>query len=58
MEMFDELIRTTVKPDGEVEVELVQPDPKEMENAVADMVRSWRDFKDANADYPIAVWGY
>lgn len=59
MEMFDGLIRTTVKPDGEVEVEPVQPDAEqEMENAVADMVRSWKDFKDANSDYPIAVWGY
>ena len=45
MEMFNELIRTTVKPDGEVEVDLVQPDPKEVENAVADFVKSAREFR-------------
>ena len=45
MEMFDELIRTTVMPDGKIDVELVQPDPKEVENAVADFVKSAREFR-------------
>ncbi len=45
MEMFDELIRTTVMPDGKVDAELVQPDPKEVENAVADFVKSAREFR-------------
>jgi hypothetical protein len=45
MEMFDELIGTTVMPDGKVDAELVQPDPKEVENAVADFVKSAREFR-------------
>jgi hypothetical protein len=43
--MFDEVIETSVKPDGEVEVKLVSPSAEEMEHAVADFVRSWREFR-------------
>jgi hypothetical protein len=45
MEMFDELIRTTVMPDGKVDAELVQPDPKEVENAVQEFSKSAREFR-------------
>ena len=44
MEMFDEVFSTS-KPDGEVEVKLVSPSAEEVEQAVADFVRSWRDFR-------------
>ena len=43
--MFDEINETTVKPDGKVEVKLVNPSPEEVEIAVADFVRSWREFR-------------
>lgn len=43
--MFDEVIETSVKPDGEVEVKLVSPSAEEMEEAVADFVRSWREYR-------------
>jgi hypothetical protein len=56
--LFDEIVRTEVKPDGTVEASLAPDAAQEMEAAVADLVRSWKDFKDANGDYPIAVWGY
>jgi hypothetical protein len=56
--LFDEIVRTEVKPDGTVEVSLAPDAAQEMEAAVADLLRSWKDFKDANGDYPIAVWGY
>lgn len=56
--LFDEIVETRIAPDGMLEASL-KPDPEqEIENAVADIVRSWKDFKDANGDYPIAVWGY
>jgi hypothetical protein len=42
--MFDEIIETSVKPDGEIEVKLVSPSPEEVEHAVADFRRSWREF--------------
>jgi hypothetical protein len=44
--VFDEIIETHVKPDGEVEVKLVQPDPEEMVAAVADLNFAWRRFRD------------
>jgi hypothetical protein len=57
--MFDEIVRTEVKPDGTVEVSHVENSAQEMEAAAADMVKAWKDFKDANGDqYPIAVWTY
>ena len=40
--MFDEVTETSVKPDEKVEVKLVSPE--QMEQAVADFVRSWREF--------------
>jgi hypothetical protein len=43
--MFDEIIETTVKPDGKVEVELINPSPEEVENAVRDFVNSEREFR-------------
>ncbi len=57
--MFDEIVRTEIKPDGTVEASLVENSTQEMEAAAADMVKAWKDFKDANGDqYPIAVWTY
>ncbi len=56
--MFDEIVETRFAPNGTLEATLKPDAEHEMENAVADMVRSWREFKDANGDYPIAVWGY
>jgi hypothetical protein len=55
--LFDEIVRTEVKPDGTVEASLVEDPAQEMEASVADMVKAWQDFKLANGDYPIAVWG-
>jgi len=46
--MFDELVSTTIKPDGTVEVNLVSPSAEEVENAVADFIRSERDFRELN----------
>jgi hypothetical protein len=43
--MFDGVIETTAKPNGEVEVKLVSPSAEEVEGAVADFVRSCRDFR-------------
>jgi len=43
--MFDEIIETSVKPDGEIEVKLVSPSPEEVENAVRDFVNSEREFR-------------
>ena len=57
--MFDEIVRTEIKPDGTVEASLVENSAQEMEASVADMRKAWKDFKDANGDqYPIAVWTY
>ena len=57
--MFDEIVRTEIKPGGTVEASLVENSAQEMEASVADMVKAWKDFKDANGDqYPIAVWTY
>ena len=56
--LFDEIIETRIAPEGTLEASLKPDAEQEMEDAVADMVRSWKDFKDANGDYPIAVWGY
>ena len=56
--LFDEIVRTEAKPDGRVEASLVEDPAQEMEASVADMVKAWQDFKIANGDYPIAVWGY
>jgi hypothetical protein len=57
--MFDEIVRTEIKPDGTVEASLVENSAQEMEAAAADMAKAWKDFKDANGDqYPIAVWTY
>jgi hypothetical protein len=57
--MFDEIVRTEIKPDGTVEASLAEDAAQEMEASVAAMVKAWKDFKDANGDqYPIAVWTY
>ena len=55
--LFDEIVETRITPDGRVEASLKPDAEQEMEDALADMLRSWKDFKDANRDYPIAVWG-
>ena len=56
--MFDEIVRTEIKPDGTVEASLVENSAQEMEVAAADMVRSWKDFKNASPDYPKGAWSY
>ena len=56
--IFDEIVRTEIKPDGTVEASLKPDAEQEMESAVADIVRCWKDFKEINGDYPIAAWGY
>jgi len=56
--LFDEIVETRIALDGTLEASLKPDAEQEMEDAVADMVRSWKEFKDANGDYPIAVWGY
>jgi hypothetical protein len=55
--LFGEIVRTEVKPDGTVEVSLKPDAEREMEASVADIVKAWQDFKEANGEYPIAVWG-
>jgi hypothetical protein len=56
--LFDEIIETRIAPDDALEASLKPDAEQEMENAVADMVRSWTEFKEVNGEYPIAVWGY
>ena len=56
--LFDEIVRTEIKPDGTVEASLVEDAAQEMAASVADMVKAWKDFKDASVDYPIAAWSY
>ena len=46
--MFDEIVRTEVKPDGTVEASLVENSAQEMEISVAEMQSAWADFKKAN----------
>jgi hypothetical protein len=45
MEMFDEIVQTEIKPDGTVEVNLINDSAKEMENAAAEFQQSWRRFR-------------
>ena len=57
--LFDEIVRTEIKPDGTVEASLVENSAQEMEISVAEMQSAWADFKKANGDqYPTAVWTY
>jgi hypothetical protein len=57
--LFDEIVETRIAPDGTVEATLVEDAAQEMAASLADMVKAWKDFKDANGDqYPIAVWTY
>ena len=56
--MFDEIVRTEIKPDGKLEVVALAPDAEEMVNAVAEMTKAWAEFRDINADGGIAAWGY
>ena len=59
--LFDEIVRTEIKPDGTLEPS-VKSDfaaAQEIENSMAEMQSAWADFKKANGDqYPIAVWTY
>ena len=50
MEMFDEIVSAKVE-DGKVtvETEVLSPDPKEVESAVADFVQSYRQFRETNS---------
>lgn len=57
--LFDEIIETRIAPDGTLEASLRDPSAEEeMEAAVADMTRSWREFRDANAEGAIAAHDY
>jgi len=42
--LFDEIVRTEFKKNGEVKVTIVEDVAQEMECAVADFVRRWRQF--------------
>ena len=59
--LFDEIVRTEIKPDGTLEPS-VKSDfaaAQEIEISMAEMQSAWADFKKANGDqYPIAVWTY
>src|SRR5271170_7695015 len=57
--LFDEIVETRIAPDGTLEAKLKDPDAnEEMELAVGDMVRSWREWRDLNSEGPIAVHTY
>ncbi len=56
--MFDEIVRTEIKPDGTVEASLVENPAQDMDDAVKEMARCWKDFNDANPEYPMGVWSY
>ena len=56
--LFDEIIETRIAPDGTVEASFKPDAEQDMKDALAHMLRSWKDFEDANGDYPIAVWGH
>ena len=56
--LFDEIVRTEIKPDGTAEASPVENAAQEMEASVADMTKAWKDFKDANPEYPMGVWRY
>jgi hypothetical protein len=58
MEMFDEIAVVRVAPDGTVEATLVDHAAQEMESAVAEMTKAWRDFRDADAEGPAACHSY
>jgi hypothetical protein len=55
--MFDEIVRTEIKPDGMVEASLVDDTAQEMKDAVVDMQRSWKEFRELS-DSPIAAHNY
>ena len=55
--LFDEIVRTEVKPDGTVEASLVEDPAQEMEASVAEMQHSWKAFCDVNKG-TIAEYGY
>lgn len=44
--LFDELVETEFKPDGEVEVKTVEGDAAEMEEAIAELTQAWRRFRE------------
>ncbi len=52
--MFDKVIETSIKPDGEVEVKLVSPSAEEMEEAQADFLQAEKRFNEINSN-PEAV---
>jgi hypothetical protein len=54
--LFDEIVRTEIKPDGTVEASLVDDAAQEMKAAAQDMVRCWEDFKAASPEYPKGAW--
>ena len=53
--MFDKIVETKVMPDGTVEVNLVSDSAEDMENAVADFVQSYRQFRETNNLRPDAA---
>jgi hypothetical protein len=57
--LFDEIVETRIAPDGTLEASLRDPSAEgEMEAAVADMTRSWREFRDLNVKGPCVVHDY
>src|ERR1700676_5793027 len=53
--LFDELIETVFSPDGEVEVKTVEGDPKEMQEAAAELAQAWKRFRDFDTRHPGAA---
>jgi hypothetical protein len=56
--LFDEMVETRIAPDGTLEAGLKSDAEQEMENAVADMARSWREFRDLNVKGPYVIHDY
>ena len=67
--MFDEIVRTEIKPDGTVEASLVENAAQEMEASVAEMAkgverfqgRKWRSVPDRGVEHttggkPWCIW--
>lgn len=53
--LFDELVETTFKPDGEAEVETVEGDAKEMQEAAEELSQAWKRFRDFDTRHPGAA---
>lgn len=53
--LLDELVETTFKPNGEVEVKTVEGDAKEMREAADELAQAWKRFRDFDTRHPGAA---